>query len=73
MVKVMVIKTKGVGLVAYIKMHIPLKGFKDGYFLFESDRSAEEWSLEYESSCCKKHDMEVMSVRNLLKSYLAKS
>lgn len=64
------IQVRGVGLVAFVKMHLPLERFcKDtGAFIFKSDIPAEDWAFRYEQSECRRHDLEVMSVRDFLKT-----
>lgn len=41
-------------------------GKYSGLFIFDSDRSEQDWKLEYMNSCCCKHDAEVMNLRKFI-------
>jgi len=59
---------KGIGLAAYIKMQgEKLVDVQDKRFVFESDKTEQEYQIEYLSSCCSYHDAEVCNLRKLLK------
>ena len=64
-----IIKTKKLALAAYIymevgKLHKVDKENRE--FYFESDRSVDEWEMDYLDSCCNKHDNKLVTLRNLL-------
>lgn len=64
----MIVKTRKLGLAAFIKMKGGmLKGCNHGTFVFESERSIEDWQIEYTNSCCCAHDTELMQLRTLLR------
>ena len=69
----MEIRVKRLGLAAYIKINggTLLGHEKDrhgkGEFVFESERTARQWEIEYSNSCCNLHDSEVMSLRKLMR------
>lgn len=57
------------GLAAYIRMKEAKLIRVDGKaFVFESDRSIGDWRVEYNNSCCMKHDTFVCELRHHLKS-----
>jgi len=63
-----VIKVRQLGLAAYIKVNgAKLIGIEERHFMLESDKTLEEWRLEYNNSCCSKHDAEVCEMRYFLK------
>lgn len=56
------------GLAAFIKMKgAVLLGVEGKTFVFESDRSVADWRVEYNNSCCMKHDSLVCELRHFLK------
>jgi hypothetical protein len=70
----MEVRVKRLGLAAYIKMNgAEFKGHEadpktgKGEFVFESDKTARKWEIEYSNSCCNQHDSEVMSLRKLMR------
>lgn len=64
----MIIETTKLGLAAYISMNSGvLKDISsDGVFTFETSTDLDEWELRYLSSESRKHDNELISLRNLL-------
>lgn len=65
----MIIRVRHLGLAAFIRM----KGFdlmkvESKEFTFESDKSIQEWRVEYNNSCCMLHDAVVCELRHHLKS-----
>jgi len=62
------IEIRGLGLAAYVRMNGGIiKGFQNRVFLFESERDANEWEIDYANACCSRHDAEVMNLRKLMK------
>lgn len=61
----MSIRTKDLGLAAYIKLSNDLVDKIDGYYVFDSEDSIESWELKYYNSCCAKHDAAVMNLRRM--------
>lgn len=65
------IQVRGLGLAAYIVENGgAMIGCDDNnVFTLESegDRSEREWSVEYENSCCSRHDARVMALRKFMK------
>lgn len=56
------------GLAAFIKMKgAMLESVEGKTFIFESDRPVTEWRVEYNNSCCMKHDTMVCEMRHHLK------
>jgi len=65
----MIIKTKKLGLAAYLKLKkCDLVCCEDGYFEFESKKSIDEWSVDYYNSCCSSHDAYVCNLRNMVRN-----
>lgn len=66
----MEIKTSDLGLAAYLKKQNCLLIRKEGKkeIIFESEKTLNNWEIEYMNSCCKKHDTEVMILRKFLNS-----
>ncbi len=63
------IEVKKLGLAAYVKMRGGiLVGYESNLFLFNSNKTIEEWNIEYLNSCCYRHDAELMALRNLIQS-----
>lgn len=63
------ISVNQLGLAAYIKMHGAILAKVDGKtFIFESDKSVSDWRVEYNNSCCMKHDTLVCELRHHLKA-----
>lgn len=57
------------GLAAYIKMHgQKLLRVDERKFVFESPRPLSEWRVDYNNSCCMKHDTLVCELRHHLKA-----
>lgn len=57
------------GLAAFIKMNgAKLNRVEAKAFLFDSDKSVNEWRVEYHNSCCMRHDSLVCELRHHLKS-----
>lgn len=64
-----IIKVRQLGLAAYIKLSgAELAGVEDRTFLFRSIKSESEWRVEYNNSCCMRHDALVCELRHHLKS-----
>lgn len=62
------IAVKQLGLAAFIKMKgLNIVKVFDRHFYFESDKSLEEWRVEYTNSCCMQHDTTVCELRQFLK------
>jgi hypothetical protein len=66
----MIIQVNALGLAAYIQM----KGGKllkvvGKVFHFESERSAQDWRLEYTNSECQRHDALVCELREHLRNH----
>lgn len=56
------------GLAAFIKMcGAKLVEVEAKTFVFDSDKSVSEWRVEYNNSCCMKHDTLVCELRHHLK------
>jgi len=60
---------KQLGLAAYIKAKgVPLLKVDDGRtFIFKTEKSFEDWRLEYANSCCSEHDSQVCELRKFMK------
>lgn len=56
------------GLAAYIKMKgESLTKVEGKTFYFESEKAVGQWRVEYNNSCCMKHDTMVCELRHHLK------
>jgi len=56
------------GLAAYIKMNgADLVEVVGKSFIFSTDKQAQEWRVEYNNSCCMKHDAVLCELRHFLK------
>lgn len=56
------------GLAAYIKMKgATLLRVVGREFTFSSDKSLDDWRVEYNNSCCMRHDSIVCELRHFLK------
>ena len=65
----MQIQVTHLGLAAYIKMKgVPLLKVEDKAFIFESEQTVGQWRVEYNNSCCMKHDTMVCELRHHLKA-----
>ena len=65
----MIVEIRRLGLAAYIKMvGTPLLKYENRVFYFETERTAEEWEVEYSNSCCSRHDSELCELRKFLTS-----
>lgn len=65
----MKISVKHLGLAAYIRMQgAPLVRVVDKEFIFDSDKAVGDWRVEYNNSCCMKHDTFVCELRHHLKA-----
>lgn len=65
----MKIQTKKLGLAAYIKMSgekLVAADPETRLFTFESDKTANQWEVEYLNSCCHEHDSVLIQLRGLL-------
>ena len=63
----MVIYTSNLGLAAFVKMNKEkFVGYNDKNFQFESDKTIDQWEVEYLNSCCKQHDSELVMLRNYI-------
>jgi len=68
----MIVETRKLGLAAFIKMHGgTLQSVDDtsNTFTFEADSSktAQAWEIQYQNSCCHRHDTELVNLRKLLR------
>lgn len=62
------IKIRQLGLAAYVQMQgATLVSVEDRTFTFKSVKSESEWRVEYNNSCCMKHDTLVCELRHFLK------
>lgn len=66
----MLIQVNQLGLAAYVQM----KGGKlqkvvNKVFHFESDRTAQDWRIEYSNSDCQRHDALVCELREHLRNH----
>jgi hypothetical protein len=66
----MIIQVNALGLAAYIQM----KGGRlikvvNKVFHFESDRTAQDWRIEYTGSDCQRHDSFVCELREHLRNH----
>lgn len=56
------------GLAAYVMMKgAKLIGVEGKTFVFESVKTVRDWRVEYNNSCCMKHDTYVCELRHHLK------
>lgn len=63
------ISVNQLGLAAYIKMSgAHLVQVEGKTFIFESDKSVSDWRVDYNNSCCMKHDTLVCELRHHLKA-----
>lgn len=64
----MQISVSHLGLAAYVKMRgATLLEVQGKAFIFESSKTAQEWRVEYNNSCCMQHDTLVCELRHHLK------
>jgi len=60
-------KTKNLGLAAYVKMNdVKLISVNGREFEFDTDKSEKQWLVEYQNTCCHKHDTTLCELRRLL-------
>jgi len=60
------VKTKDVGLAAFMDLHqCQLVKYEHGFFIFSTgeDKDIKYWEVLYSNSCCSKHDDRVMRLR----------
>jgi len=63
----MIIKTKNLGLAAYIKMSgDELLKLEGKWFFFETNSNEREWHIKYLNSCCYNHDKVLCELRNII-------
>lgn len=63
-----VIKVKQLGLAAFIRMNgAELVKVEDKHFHLQTDKTLDEWRIDYSNSCCMKHDALVCEMRYFLK------
>jgi hypothetical protein len=63
-----VIRVRQLGLAAFIKMNgAALKGIEEKEFLLETEIPLDKWRLDYNNSCCIKHDALVCELRHFLR------
>lgn len=63
------ISVSQLGLAAYVKMSgAQLVQVEGKTFVFESEKTVSEWRVEYNNSCCMKHDTLVCELRHHLKA-----
>ena len=70
--RTLVLEIKEIGLAAYMKMSgcefIDYDGSK--FKLKDSsEKSLDDWSLEYTNSCCCVHDNQLLQLRNMVRRY----
>lgn len=59
---------KDLHLAAYMKYNgADFVGFKQGYFVFSSDRTENEWRVSHSKSCCRGVDGELINLRKFLR------
>jgi len=63
----MEIKVHRLGLAAYIGITEDLLKFEDGVFTFKSEKTADQWAIEYSNTCCSKHDSLLCEYRKMYK------
>ena len=64
----MIVRLRQLGLAAFIRMGGgKLMEVEGGEFAFQTDKTLEEWRVEYSNSCCMKHDALVCELRHHLK------
>lgn len=62
------IRVRQLGLAAYIKMvGADLLRVEEKDFIFRTDKSLNDWRVEYHNSCCMRHDSLVCELRYFLK------
>lgn len=62
------VEIKQLGLAAYVKINGGrILGYQDGKFIMDTDKSEQEWEIEYMNSESFKHDSEVMYLRKLMR------
>lgn len=62
------ISVSHLGLAAYIKMRgATLLKVENRSFIFETEHSVGHWRVEYNNSCCIRHDTLVCELRHFLK------
>lgn len=63
-----IIKVRNIHLAAYIKANGGVvKGYKDGKFIFESDKTFDDWNILHSNSCCRKVDQELINLKIFVK------
>lgn len=64
----MEVRVKQLGLAAYIKMNgAKLLGVENREFIFDTNKSVDDWRTMYTNSCCMKHDALVCELRQFLR------
>ncbi len=64
----MKVEIKQLGLAAYVKINGgKIMGFQNGKFIMDTDKSEQEWEIQYMNSESFKHDSEVMYLRKLMR------
>jgi hypothetical protein len=62
------VEIKQLGLAAYVKINGgKIVGFQNGKFIMDTDKSEQEWEIQYMNSESFKHDSEVMYLRKLMR------
>ncbi|MEE8113272.1 MAG: hypothetical protein V3T23_02845 [Nitrososphaerales archaeon] len=62
------VEIKQLGLAAYVKINGgKIRGYQNGKFIMDTDKSEQEWEIEYMNSESFKHDSEVMYLRKLMR------
>jgi hypothetical protein len=62
------VEIKQLGLAAYVKINGgKIKGYRNGKFIMDTDKSEQEWEIQYMNSESFKHDSEVMYLRKLMR------
>lgn len=62
------VEIKQLGLAAFVKINGgKIVGYTNGKFVMDTDRTEQEWEIEYMNSESFKHDSEVMYLRKLMR------
>lgn len=62
------IEVRRLGLAAFVRMNGgKLLEVVGKTFVFESEKTFEDWQVEYSNSCCWRHDSLVLELRGMLR------
>lgn len=70
--RTLVLEIKDIALAAYMKMSgCEFVAFDGSKFKLKnpSEKSIDDWSLEYTNSCCCSHDNQLLQLRNLVRRH----